>query len=279
LTSLSLLSPRTQKALVEGQLVSILDHCPHVQSLVLLFLYSTPLDVLLWIDQRCPALRHLRFHSLTKLSSRVKDRARWSAATTGAVAFAALVSLTITSSRSDVGHFGITYLIALLRLAPRLRFLHLDLAQLPPQQVAPFAALSALRGLRLGAQNHSRMKEGEHLKRCWRQAGGDPKGVAAQYSRVQHSNTSLWWSPHHRPDWIGSNIKFIDDDGPLRSTPPTDREIEDEFWSWGDDACGLFVESVDGLTGREAFFAAFAPAPPSTSDAVSATGAKRKRAD
>jgi hypothetical protein len=125
------------------------------------------------------------------------------------------------------------------------------------------------------------MKQGERLSRYWRKAGGDPKGVVAQYSRVQHSKTSLWCSPHLRPDWMGSHpptvgIEYVID--LLRSSPPTDQEIENDLWSWGENACDLFVESVDGVTGREAFFAALAPVHPATSVAVSAGGRKMQRA-
>jgi hypothetical protein len=275
----SLDPPRGATKLMEPQLASILDHCPRLQSLVLGSLYSTPLDALLWIDQRCPDLRLLHFDSLSELSSRLVDPVRWASVTaTALLCFPSLVSLAMTRYDIDLSCSTVLDLIALLRLAPRLRFLHLDLDPLTPQRMTAFSALPTLRGLRLGAQNDSQMKKGERLeqgkrlRRCWRKAGGDSKGVAAQYSRVQHSKTSLWCSPHLRSDWIGSHtvLESVDDNGLLRSTPPTDQEIEDDFWSWGEDACGLFVESVDGMTGREAFFAAIASAPLSTSDAVSA---------
>jgi hypothetical protein len=144
-----------------------------------------------------------------------------------------------------------------------------------------FAALPALRGLRLGKGNDSRMKEGKSLRRCWRRAGSAKKGVAAQYNRVQHSNPSLWCSPDLHRGWIAIPTPVDEisvDDGLLRSAPLTDEEIEDEFWSWGEDVCHQFVERVDGMTGREAFFAAFASTPPSASGGVSADGRKRMRA-
>jgi hypothetical protein len=267
--SLDLAEQDEDASLKEAQLASILDHCPHLHSLVFRWCCSTPLDVLLWIDQRCPDLRLLLFERLIKLSSRIEDPARWAAATTATVAFPSLVSLTMTRHDTNLHPLPVVDLIALLRLAPRLHFLHLNLARIAPEQVIEFAALRALRGLRLGAANNSQTKQGERLRqRYWRKAGGDPEGVAAQYSRVQHSKTGLWCSPHLRPDWIGRapiNV-VVDADGRLfrydcllRSAPCTEQEIEDDFWSWGVNACDVFVDSVDGVTGRQAFFAAFDP--------------------
>jgi hypothetical protein len=273
--------PHEAVPLTEAQLASTLDHCPHLQSLVLRSLHSTPLDVLLWIDQRCPDLRLLHFVRLFELISHSEKPARWAAATTiGAVAFPSLVSLTMTSGNSYLCCSTVIRLTSLLRLAPRLRFLHLDLERLAHRHLAAFAALPALRGLRLGQQNDGRMKEGERLRRCWRKVGSDRDGLAAQYSQVSRSPTRVWSSPHLRPGWIGCRhpITRIDDhDLVLTSAPLTNQEIENVLWPWGEHDSDVLVESVDGMTGREALLAALAPAPRSESNTGRASGQRKRR--
>lgn len=104
-------------------------------------------------------------------------------------------------------------------------------------------------------------------------------GTSAQYSRARHSTTSLSCSPHYRPDWlrVQTVVDGFVDKRLLAAGPPRDQEVESAFWSWGEDACDLFVVSVDGQTGREAFFAAVTLVSRATRETRLTGGRKRMR--
>ena len=257
--------------LLESKLVSILDHCPHLQSLSVKGRYLTPPDVLLWVAQRCPDLRVLHFGALN-LRWAIQDSTRWDSVTAAAVGFPSLVSLTLSGLCHDKHKVPAIKLVALLRLSSHLRFLHLDTesgAALTPARAGAFAALTSLRGLHFTLVKQWELREDEKFLRCWRPQTNE---VIKHYSRQLHSTTSLWCEPHLRPDWMDRVIDTRMGHDLLRCGVPSDAELEDDWPS-----TRRFVESVDGMTGREAFFAAIALLPAPVSNRTVPASGKQKR--